>query len=161
MLTLRIINVLLMRKVNKEILLMPIRFDPQRTQVFVKVLPAIAEFKKAFGRDIKPDFIAELYIARELGLEIPDKQTEMGYDAIGPDGKRYQTKHRSIKTLNVDLNNFNFDVLVLVNLDDEYQLTGMWSITDTQAKSVFKKREKFRKYQATQDQVKAIAKRIR
>lgn len=41
---------------------------------------------------------------------------------------RYQIKFRSVGTLNVDLNNFDFDFLVLVNLDDDLSLAGLWLI---------------------------------
>jgi hypothetical protein len=51
---------------------------------------------------------------------------------------------------NVDLNNFDFDYLVLVILDDEYHLAELWRTTVSEAREIFTWREKHRKYQATQ-----------
>ena len=47
-----------------------IQLDEQRLQVFENGLSAMAEFKRAFGRGLDSAFIAELYAAKELGLEI-------------------------------------------------------------------------------------------
>lgn len=139
---------------------MAIVLDQDRLEAFRKILPAIAEFKKAFGRDISPDFIAELYAACEFGLELPDTKNEPGADAVDPHGVRYQIKYRSSNTLNVDLNSFDFDYLVLVNLDEHYHLLGMWRLPVEKARTLFTFREKFRKYQATQDRVKDMADRV-
>lgn len=140
---------------------MTIRLDDLRREAFDAVLPAIAAFKRAFGRDISADLIAELYAARALNLELPDGSNEPGADATDDAGKRYQIKFRKPTTLNVDLNNFDFDHLVLVNLDDSYILTGMWSLPVEQAKALFTFREKFRKHQATQARLKREATRIK
>lgn len=61
----------------------------------------------------------------------------------------------------MDVNNFNFDFLILVNLDDQYHVKGMWKLTNEEAQKIFVFREKFRKYQTTQDKFKANALRIR
>ena len=140
---------------------MPIRLDPAKRAAFEAVLPAIGAFKKAFARDLSMGFVAEIYAARDLDLQLPDRPNEPGADATDNGGQRYQIKHRSPSTLNVDLNNFNFDHLVLVNLDDDYRLVGMWSLPVEQAKSLFMFRERFGKYQATQDRVKHAATRVR
>lgn len=135
------------------------KLDPDKLRAFDVAIKSMSDFKRVFGRDLKPDFIAELYVARELNLDLVDAPNEPGYDAIGPDGMRFQVKQRNAQ--NVDLNNFNFDFLVLVNLDDNYELLGMWRMTCDRAKSVFVWRDKYRKYQTTQDKVKAHADRIR
>jgi hypothetical protein len=138
-----------------------LRLDSERLQAFDQALAAMAKFRSVFGRGLKDDFIAELYVAKTLSLEIVDIVNQPGYDAVGPAGERYQVKCRSASTLNVDTNNFDFDYLVLVNLrEEDYQLLGMWLLTTEQARSVFTHREKFRKYQATQAQVKRAGKRL-
>ena len=137
------------------------RIDEEKLRVFKNAIAAMAEFRKVFHRDLQPSFIAELCAAEELGLEINLTTTEPGFDAIDCSGKRYQIKYRSLGTLNVDLNNFDFDYLILVNLDDDYRLNGMWRITSDQAREVFIWREKYLKYQATQTKVKSIGERIK
>ena len=97
--------------------------DPQKLLAFEAAIRSMAEFKRVFGRDLKPDFIAELYAAKQLGLSLVDGPNAPGHDATGPDKKRYQIKQRNAQ--NVDLNNFDFDFLVLVNLDDNYQLAAV------------------------------------
>jgi hypothetical protein len=139
---------------------MPIRLNEGRRAAFEAVLPAIAAFKRAFGRNISADFLAELYAARELNLELPDAPNEPGADATDQAGKRYQIKYRQASTLNIDVNNFAFDYLVLVNLDDSYVPTGIWSLPVDEAKVLFTFREKFRKYQATQTTFKRQATKV-
>ncbi len=140
---------------------MPFRMDGDHRDAFDAVLPAIAKFKKVFRRDLSPDFVAELYVARELDLTLPDRRNEPGADATDPAGRRYEIKYRSPSTLNVDINSFEFDYLVLVNVDEQYALTGMWVLSVMKAKTIFKFRPNFRKHQATQPQVKREATRIR
>lgn len=53
------------------------------------------------------------------------------------------------------VNNFDFDYLVLVNLSNDYTLSGMWRLPVNGARQIFVLREKYRKYQATQKSVKA------
>lgn len=101
---------------------MPIKLDHTNQAAFEAVLPAIAAFKRSFKRDLSPGFVAELYAARELNLALADGANESGADGTDSAGCRYEIKLRTASTLNVDLNGFNFDELVLVNLDDEYQL---------------------------------------
>jgi hypothetical protein len=120
----------------------------------------MAEFRKTFDRPLEPGFVAELHVANWLGLEICEEATQAGFDARGPDGTRYQIKYRHQATRNVDVNNFEFDQLVLVNLDDDYQLAGMWCLSVEQAKELFTWRERFRKYQVTQKCFKQAAERI-
>jgi len=40
--------------------------------------------------------------------------------------------------LNVDVNNFDFDYLILVNLSDDCGITGMWKLDVATAQSLFK-----------------------
>lgn len=135
--------------------------DKDRLAAFEAVLPAISAFKRTFGRDIAPDFIAELYVARELDLELAARRNEPGADAVDATGQRYQVKCRSASTLNVDLNNFDFNFVVLVNLDDDYRLAGIWRMDLTKAQTVFVHRPVYRKWQATQTRFKAAAERVR
>lgn len=134
---------------------MEIIVDQYRRQAFVNSIKAMADFKAAFGRGLSGDFVAELYAADELGLRVAGRH-QSGYDALGPNDERYQVKFRSIGTQNVDINNFDFDYLVLVNMDDDYQLIGMWRITVAQAREIFVEHLKFRKYQTTQSKVKSV-----
>lgn len=134
---------------------MEIIVDQFHKQTFVKSIRAMADFKAAFGRGLSGEFVAELYAAEELGLKVVGLN-QSGYDALGSSGERYQVKFRSTGTQNVDINNFEFDYLVLVNLDDDYQLTGMWRISVAQAREIFTERLKFRKYQTTQTKVKSV-----
>lgn len=134
---------------------MEIVVDQSRKRAFEQSIKAMADFKAAFGRGLSSDFVAELYAANALGLRIVELN-QSGYDALGANNERYQVKFRSVQTLNVDINSFDFDYLVLVNLDKDYQLIGMWRITAAQAKEIFVERVKFRKYQATQSKVKSI-----
>jgi hypothetical protein len=116
---------------------------------------ALVRFKRDFNRDLSPSVLAELYVARELGLVPVDLCNHPGYDMLGDDGKRYQVKQRGENVLNVDVNNFDVDYLMLVNLGDDYVLKGMWRLHVDDARKLFVFREKFRKYQATQKAVKA------
>ena len=88
-----------------------------------------------------------------------DGANHPGYDAVDTQGLRYQIKNRAAQ--NVDINNFDFDFLILVNLDDVYRVRGMWKLTCEQAQAIFVWREKYHKYQTTQDSVKKIAIKIR
>lgn len=118
---------------------------------------ALVEFKREFNRDLTVSLLAELYVAMELDLLPTSVSNQQGFDLIGPDGKRYQVKHRGPDVLNVDVNNFDFDYLLLVNLSDDYSLRGIWKLPVEEARSLFVHRDKFRKYQATQKSVKQNA----
>ena len=138
-----------------------IELDNHRTKEFEDAVAAMAAFRRTFGRNLDPSFIAELYAAKELGLELRAGPNEPGFDAVDSDGYRYEIKHRSPTTLNIDVNSFEFDYLVLVELDDACLLAGVWRITETQARQLFVFREKYRKYQTTQVKVKRVAERLR
>jgi hypothetical protein len=130
--------------------------DPQRDAI-QSAVEALVGFKRVFNRDLTPSILAELYVALELGLAPAQLCNQSGFDLMGCDGTRYQVKQRRSDVLNVDLNNFDFDYLVLVNLGDDYSLNGMWRLPVEAARGLFVFREKFRKYQATQKSVKAKA----
>lgn len=120
-------------------------------------IQALIRFKREFNRDLTPSMLAELYVALQFDL-IPEQLCNRpGFDLMGGDGTRYQVKHRGGDVQNVDVNNFDFDYLVLVNMGDDYSLTGMWRLPVEAARKLFVFREKFRKYQATQKSVKASA----
>jgi hypothetical protein len=138
---------------------MPIKLEDKYSQAFDSAIKAMADFRQVFGRDLEPEFIAELYVARELDLELVDNVNRKGYDALDKSGKRYQIKSRNAQ--NVDLNNFEFDFLVLVNLDQGYHLIGIWCMDKDKAQTVFTLRDKHNKYQATQNKVKANSKHIK
>jgi hypothetical protein len=129
-------------------------------RVFEDALRVMAEFSETFGRPLEPSFVAELHVASRLRLKICDEVNRPGYDALDADGRRYQIKYRSVTTANVDVNNFEFDELVLVNLGNDYRLKGMWRMTVDQARTIFVRRDDFRKYQATQKKFKKTAERI-
>jgi len=135
--------------------------DEERLAAFAAVLPAISAFKRAFGRDLSPDFVAELYAARELDLELPGRRNQPGSDAIDATGHRYQVKFRSPDTQNVDTNNFDFDYIVLINLTDDYALAGLWRMDRATAQGIFAHRPDYRKWQITQARFKQAAERIR
>ena len=118
--------------------------------IFGKTLSIMAEFKKGFGRNLGADIIAEIYVAKELDLDFPNEVNKPGYDLYAENGAQYQVKYREKDTLNVDTNNFDFDFLVVVNLDNNFNLDGMWIMAESQAKAIFSKREKYNKFQVTQ-----------
>ncbi len=120
----------------------------------------MADFKNTFGRDLSVSILAELYVALELDLSIVSEPNTPGFDLLSEDRTHYQIKHRSATTLNVDINNFDFDYLVLVNMSPGYRLTGMWQLDVEAARSLFVHRAKYRKYQATQKAVKNAAKAL-
>jgi hypothetical protein len=118
-------------------------------------------FKREFNRDLTASVLAELYVARELDLVAAESCNHLGYDLPGGDGNRYQVKQRGEEVLNVDVNNFDFDYLILVNLREDYSLKGIWRLPMAVARKLFVSREKFRKYQATQKSVKANAEAVK
>lgn len=130
--------------------------DSKRDTINIAV-EALVRFRREFKRDLTPSVLAELYVARELDLIPVELCNHPGYDLLGSDGKRYQVKQRGENVLNVDVNNFDFDFLMLVNLRDDYSLQGIWRLPVERAHNLFVFREKFRKYQATQKAVKANA----
>ena len=102
---------------------------------------ALVEFKREFNRDLTVSMLAERYVALELDLLPASVVNEQGFDLISTDGKRYQVKQRGSGVLNVDVNNFEFDYLVLVNLADDYSVRGMWRLSVEKARTLFVYRE--------------------
>src|SRR5262245_28012809 len=97
-----------------------ITLSPAQEQVFQNALQAMASFRRTFGRSLDPALVAELHAALTLDLRLCRGSNTPGFDALDRNGKRYQTKLRTAQ--NVDLQNFDFDYLVLVNLDDDFGL---------------------------------------
>jgi hypothetical protein len=122
--------------------------------------PPLSSFKQAFGRDVTLGFLAELYVARQYQLTLLEAVNAQGADAVDAEKRRYQIKYRHADVLNVDINNFDFDYIVLVNIDANYALSGMWRLTKAQVESVCADREKFRKFQITQARFKAVSKSL-
>jgi hypothetical protein len=137
------------------------KMNVETQRVFDKAVKAMADFKRTFGRDLTPSLLAELYVALELDLSPVSAPNTPGFDLLSSDGKRYQVKQRSPKTLNIDINNFDFDYLVLVNMSEDYHPTGIWQLEVAKARSLFVYREKFRKYQTTQKSFKNVAESIK
>lgn len=127
---------------------------------FNNALSAMTEFKKVFKRSLDDAIVAEIYAAKKLDLRINQKTNEPGYDLTDSKGVRFQVKCRNRKTRNVDVNSFDFCYLVLVNLGDNYELTGMWRLSVEKAREIFVYREKHRKFQATQKRVKENAESV-
>lgn len=134
--------------------------DLQTRSILASAVKALADFKQTFGRDLTPSLLAELYVALKFDLSPTTRSNEPGFDLVSTDGKRYQVKQRDPATQNVDVNNFDFDYLVLVNMSNEYRLSSMWRLPVDKARSLFVHREKFRKYQATQRAVKENAENV-
>jgi hypothetical protein len=132
--------------------------DSKRAAIEIAV-KALVAFKHEFNCELTPAILAELYVALALDLS-PRRSCNPGFDVMGKDGSRYQVKQRSADVLNVDVNNFDFDFLVLVNLADDYRLEGMWRLPVETARTLLVHREKFRKHQATQKAIKAKAERL-
>ncbi len=135
--------------------------NEMQTAAFDAALPALATFKRAFGRDASPGFVAELQAAREFGLCLHSGPNARGADAVDAAGLRYQIKFRGTGTLNVDISNFEFDFIVLINMDENYALGGIWRMDQKKAREIFAHREEYRKYQVTQRSFKNAADRVR
>ena len=134
---------------------MSIKLNKEKQLIFDHAIKAMVDFKHTFGRELKPDIIAEIYVARILNLKLVEKTNTFGYDAVDEKGLRYQIKNRSAK--NIDINNFNFDFLILINLDDMYQIKGIWSLASEKVKEICSYRENHKKYQVTQNKFKEYA----
>jgi hypothetical protein len=132
---------------------MTITLNDERLAAFRAILKPLAEFRRVFGREVSLGFLAEVYAAQQFGLSLFEGGTEAGADGIDSDGKRCQIKYRDAGVL-IDLNNFNFDYVVLVNLDAEYVPTGIWRLAKEQVQGLCQWREKFRKHQVSQQRFK-------
>ena len=135
--------------------------DQAQDKALTDALPTLSAFKRAFGRDLSADFLAALYVAQKLGLSLPARCTEPGCDGIDErTGKRYQVKHRTPTTLNIEVNDFAFDFLVLVNLNEDYSPGGMWLLPKERLQELCVARDKYLKHQITQARFKREAERI-
>jgi hypothetical protein len=132
--------------------------DDEQRAVFARALEVMSDFRRVFGKGLDAGTIAEMYVAHHFNLSLTESVIQQGYDAISPSGERYQIKYRADKTQLVLLNNFDFDYLVLVNLDVNHQLSGMWLLTVEQAVELFY--EYRGKHRATHKQVKRVGERI-
>jgi hypothetical protein len=131
----------------------------EHQSVVENLLEAASEFKRVFQAPFSEGLLAEAYVALHLDLRLC-AGNNAGFDAIDDDGTRYQIKLRSAGTLNVDLNNFDFDKLVLVNLSDDLRVSGMWIASREDVERHASSRDKFRKCQLTQTKLKSISKRL-
>ena len=129
------------------------------TAVFDQALAALAAFDQTFGRPLTPSFVAELHVARMLGLRLRGTPNAPGFDGWDAEQRRYEIKYRQPRNI-IDINGFDFDVLVLVNLNARYQPSGIWTLDVATAQHIAVYREKFRKYQITQQHFKAKARPI-
>jgi len=118
---------------------------------------ALCSFRTKFGVELSFSNLCEIYVALQLGLPMPSKGNTRGFDLRGSDGTRYQVKGRDASVLNVDINNFEFDFLVLVNLTDDYRPLGMWKLSVDRARELAADRGKYNKFQLTQKAFKQAA----
>ena len=78
---------------------------------------------------------AEYVVANKLGLQLASNSTA-GYDALAPDGKRFQIKGRRLATAKTSrqlsgLRNLNtdcFDYLVIVLFGPAFELQEIWQL---------------------------------
>jgi hypothetical protein len=136
--------------------------DENERAVISQAQAAMAAFRAAFGTNLSVGMLAEILAALELGLTLTDETTTPGYDAVSQDGARYQVKYRADSTPQIDMNNFDFDYLLLINLDEGYRLREMWRITVEQAQAITTERigDGYHRYQTNQTKIKAIGERI-
>lgn len=118
---------------------------------------ALSSFRTKFGVELSFSNLCEIYVALQLGLPMPSKGNTKGFDLRGSDGTRYQVKGRDESVLNVDINNFDFDYLVLVNLTDDYRPLGMWKLSVGRARELAADRGRHNKFQLTQKTFKQAA----
>ena len=122
-------------------------------------LAAMVVFKRTFGCDLSKDKLAEVYAASLLNLTNLHGNNQ-GFNATAKNGDRYQIKYRAQTTQTLDANNVDFDYMVLVHMDEGYRISGLYRATQRQAREIFARREKWRKWQATQRRFLRIAERL-
>lgn len=88
--------------------------DAKTRDLIETAVGALGDLKREFGRDLTASLLAELHLALEPHLRLLGKTNQPGFELVGRNGKRYQLKQRDPKTLNVDLNSFDFDCLILM-----------------------------------------------
>ena len=94
-----------------------------------------------------------------LGLRLRGTPNAPGFDGWDAEQRRYEIKYCQPRNI-IDINGFDFDVLVLVNLDARYQPSGIWTLDVATAQHIAVYQETFKKYQITQQRFKANAHRI-
>lgn len=117
----------------------------------------MCSFRTRFGVELSFSNLCEIYVAIQLGVSLPGRGNTKGFDLLGSDGTRYQVKGRDANVLNVDINNFDFDYVVLVNLSEDYRLLGMWKLSVDRVRQLATDRGKYNKFQLTQKAFKQAA----
>jgi len=135
-----------------------INLNRQQLIAFREAAAALVKFRKAFGRDPEPSYLAEISTSTKLKLRLVQSPNQKGFDALDKNKKKYQIKYRNAQ--NVDINNFKFDYILLVNSTKKNPFGAIWCLTKSDAKNIFMQRKKFRKYQVTQKKFKNHAKRL-
>lgn len=134
-----------------------------RVRLLQETVRTMQEFQRVFGCSLSVDGLAVIFVADRLGLDVVVPVNNKGFDARDRrTGARYEVKYRANSVRQVDLNNFEFDLLVLVNLGADYYPSGMWQMTRAQAERVFVRREYrgIAKFQCSQAKFKAEAERL-
>ena len=122
---------------------------------------AMILFRHTYKRELTVGNLAEVFAAQHLGLELMSGANHPGYDACDRQkGRWYQIKYRAVGTQNVEVYNFDFDYLLLVNLDIDYQPSGIWQLTLAQVRQLYAQKPNTKLYQASQKTVKAIGERL-
>ena len=119
---------------------------------------ATAAFRRTFGCELRPESLAEVYVASRLNLTLIHGNNP-GFDGTAPNGDRYQIKYRASGSI-VDMNNFEFDYMVLVNMNVDYEVTGMYRVAQQQVRDNCTHREKYRRWQISQAKFIDIADRL-
>lgn len=134
--------------------------DSDKPQPLRQAADAMSSFKIKFGIELSFSNLCEIYVALLLELPMPSRGNTKGFDLLSKEGTRYQVKGRDATVLNVDINNFDFDYIVLVNLSPDYRPAGMWKLSVGRIRSLCADRVKFRKFQLTQKAFKQAAEPI-
>lgn len=119
---------------------------------------AMVAFRETFGCELRPDTLAEVYTADQLGLTL-EVGNNPGFDAKDTNGNRYQIKLRATKSV-VDINSFDFDYLVLVIMDADYNIFAIYRISEQQARKIFVPRPDYHRWQTSQAKIIALATRV-
>jgi hypothetical protein len=131
--------------------------DNDDIKVLKQSADAMQRFHRRFGLDLSDSKLCEVYVALRFDLPLPGCGNVKGYDLQSSDGTRYQVKCRGAGTLNLDLNNFEFDFVVLVNLSEDFLPAEMWKLGVEKARVLAADRGKFRKFQIRQRAFKSAA----
>ena len=102
-------------------------------EILKRVIPLAQEYQQATGRPLGiTGEVGEALAAHLLDLELSPVRTK-GYDAVSNDGQvRYQVKtrrlgpHRGGGRISQIRHSDQFDAVLLVLLDEDYQPTAIW-----------------------------------